>query len=91
MRCRSHHRRRGTPKCSAVVPERLVRAAVTAALRVAGAETPTATPGTRLPQPGDEMLDELGRRSRQFPSVGVPPAFDEPCDKGSHHVIWYAC
>jgi hypothetical protein len=97
MKCRSHHRRRGTPeRCArpAAVPERLVRAAVTAAIRVAaqaGLETSTATPGTRPPEPGDDILDELGRRSRQFPSVGVPPAFDEPCDKGSHHVIWYAC
>jgi hypothetical protein len=94
MKCRKHHECRRTVERSAVLPERLVRAAVLAALRV----TPQGVSADRLVMPGDSktpaddvMLDELGRQDRQFPSVGVPPGFDEPCDKGSQHVIWYAC
>ena len=78
----------------ALVPERLVQAAVQAAVRVARqADDSQRLVASRIvehPSVADEMLDELGRRLRQFPSVGVPPAFDEPCE-GSDHVPWYAC
>jgi hypothetical protein len=76
------------PRADAL-PERLVRAVVSAALHIAAQRSG----GQRTaPQDlGDEVLDELGRPVRQFPSVRVPPAFDEPDAKGSHHVIWYAC
>jgi hypothetical protein len=78
----------------AVVPERLVQAAVKAAVRVAwqaDSQRLVASRKVEHPSFADEMLDELGRRLRQFPLVGVPPAFDEPYEEGSDHVPWYAC
>ena len=78
-----------------VVPERLVQAAVRAAVQVASqadvSQGLVASRSVKPPGFADEMLDELGRRLRQFPSVGVPPAFDEPCGEGTDHVPWYAC
>ena len=78
-----------------VVPERLVQAAVAAAIRVASkADIPerlVASRASQKPPFAHEMLDDLGRRLRQFPSVGVPPAFDEPLEEGTDHVPWYAC
>jgi hypothetical protein len=70
----------------AAVPEHLVQAAVKAAVAVV-----RRVPASAAPADADEILDDLGRRLGQFPSVGVPPAFDEPCAKGMDHVIWYAC
>jgi hypothetical protein len=77
------------------VPERLVQAAVRAAVQVAsqvdGSQRLAASRTVKHPAFVDEMLDELGRRLGQFPSAGVPPAFDEPLEEGSDHVPWYAC
>ena len=74
----------------APVPERLVQAAVRAAVQVASLGL-VASRSVKNPAFANEMLDELGRRLRQFPSAGVPPAFDEPLEEGSDHVPWYAC
>ena len=74
----------------APVPERLVQAAVRAAVQVASLGL-VASRSVKHPAFTDEMLDELGCRLRQFPSAGVPPAFDEPLEEGTDHVPWYAC
>jgi hypothetical protein len=77
------------------VPERLIQAAVKAAVQVASqvdvSQGLVASRSVKNPAFANEMLDELGRRLRQFPSAGVPPAFDEPLEEGSDHVPWYAC
>jgi|SRR6516162_7574651 hypothetical protein len=79
----------------ASVPERLIQAAVKAAIRITcqvdRAEKLVASRTVKHPSFADETLDDLGRRLGQFPSVGVPPAFDEPCEEGTDHVPWYAC
>jgi hypothetical protein len=87
MRCCQDQEPLRSAEGCADLPERLVRAAVKAALRIAAEEAGA----PRLAAPRREMLDELGRQVGQFLSVGLPPAFDEPCDKGRQHVIWYAC
>jgi hypothetical protein len=95
MNRREKSARGGASSGRAAVPEHLIQAAVRAALRVAArldrVERFVAAREFKHPAFIDEMLDELGRRFGQFPSVGVPPAFDEPCEKGTDHVIWYAC